>query len=144
MSLHGAYDHSNIFARIISGEIPAAKIYEDANVLAFMDAFPQTRGHALVISKTSQARNILEIEREALAHVMATTQRVARAINTALKPDGLIVKQFNGGAAGQTVFHLHVHVIPVWQEQASVDHATHEVGADTLKNLAKKITAGLR
>jgi histidine triad (HIT) family protein len=112
MSLDGAYDADNIFARIIRGELPAAKVYEDAHVLAFMDVFPQSRGHTLVVSKKSYARNLLDVESDVLSQVILEVQRVARAIRPALNPDGLVVTQFNGAAAGQTVFHLHFHLIP--------------------------------
>jgi len=114
MSLDGAYDDGNIFARIVRGEIPAAKVFENAETLAFMDVFPQVRGHTLVISKTSRARNLLEIEPAALSAVMATVQRVSQAVRLALKPDGILISQFNGTAAGQTIFHLHVHILPRW------------------------------
>ena len=112
MSLDGAYDEDNIFAKIIRGDLPAAKVFEDAHVLAFMDVFPQSRGHTLVVSKKSRARNLLDVEAEVLSHVMLDVQRVAKAMNAALKPDGIVMTQFNGAAAGQTVFHLHFHLIP--------------------------------
>lgn len=143
MSLSGAYDDGNVFARILRKEIPAAVIYEDEHVLALLDAFPQTRGHALVISKTSKARNLLEIDARALGEVMAATQRVARAITTRLQPDGLVIKQFNGAAAGQTVFHLHVHIIPVWENQTPGEHVSGAADLDDLRTLAKDIAAGL-
>src|ERR1700689_5315288 len=111
MSLDGAYEDDNIFAKIVRGQIPAARICEDQATLAFMDAFPQSRGHSLVVHKASRARNLLDVERDALAAIMVATQRIARAVRLALKPDGIMVSQFNGSAAGQTVFHLHVHVI---------------------------------
>jgi histidine triad (HIT) family protein len=112
MSLDGDYDKDNVFAKIIRGELPAAKVYEDAHVLAFMDVFPQARGHTLVVSKKSHARNLLDVEPEVLTHLMLDVQRVAKAMKAALKPDGVIVTQFNGAPAGQTVFHLHFHLIP--------------------------------
>ena len=114
MSLDGAYEDGNIFAKILRGEIPSAKVFEDAETLAFMDVFPQVRGHTLVISKTSRARNLLDIEPEALNAVMATVQSVARAVKAALNPDGILISQFNGSVAGQTIFHLHVHILPRW------------------------------
>jgi histidine triad (HIT) family protein len=114
MSLDGVYDDGNVFAKILRGEIPSAKVFEDAETLALMDAFPQTRAHTLVISKTSRARNLLDIEPAALNAVMATVQRVARAVKAALNPDGILISQFNGSAAGQTIFHLHVHILPRW------------------------------
>src|SRR5665213_3037317 len=111
MDLDGDYDPNNIFAKIVRGEMPAAKVFEDDDTLAFMDVFPQGRGHALVIHKRSHARNILDVEPEALAAVIATTQRITRAARAALKPDGLMVSQFNGSASGQTIYHLHFHFI---------------------------------
>jgi histidine triad (HIT) family protein len=117
MSLDGDYDPDNVFARILRGELPAAKVYEDAHVLAFMDVFPQSRGHLLVIAKGSQARNLLDVEPEVLDHLMRAVQRLAWAVRAALKPDGIVVTQFNGSVAGQTVFHLHVHVIPRYEGQ---------------------------
>src|SRR5690606_39578393 len=93
---------------------PSVKVWEDDDVLAFMDVFPQSEGHVLVVSKTSTARNILEIEPEALARLTAAVQRTARAVEKALKPEGLSLMQFNGDAVGQTVFHLHFHIVPRW------------------------------
>lgn len=123
MSLDGVYQDDNIFAKIVRGEAPAVKIFEDDAVLAFMDVFPQSRGHCLVVSKTSRARNLLEVEPEVLARLMVEVQRLARAVVAALKPDGVVITQFNGSAAGQTVFHLHVHVIPRWADQPLKGHA---------------------
>ena len=122
MSLHGDYDRDNIFARILRGEVPAAKIFEDAHVLAFMDAFPQSRGHTLVISKTSNARNIFDVETDVLSHLVLDVQRVAKAMRAALKPDGVVITQFNGAAAGQTVFHLHFHLVPRYAGQPLRPH----------------------
>ncbi|HAF40997.1 MAG TPA: HIT family protein [Sphingobium sp.] len=115
MSLDGTYDESNVFALILAGKIPATALYQDETTFAFLDIMPQTRGHALVISKWSKARNLLEIEEEALAQVMATTKKVATAIRRALNPDGIQIAQFNGAPAGQTIFHLHVHILPRWE-----------------------------
>lgn len=144
MSLTGAYDPDNIFGKILRGEIPSARVWEDDHVLVFMDVFPQSEGHALVISKTSTARTILEIEPEALAHVMAAVQRTARAVDKALNPDGLMITQLNGAPAGQTVFHLHVHVIPRWDDQPMKGHGHAPMAeAETLKTLAARIAAAL-
>ena len=115
MSLDGVYESGNAFARILRGELPAARVFEDAHTLAFLDVAPQSTGHTLVISKWSQARNILEAEPDVLCQVMATVQRVARGLRRALTPDGIHVAQFNGGDTGQSVFHLHVHVVPRWK-----------------------------
>ena len=114
MSLDGTYDEGNVFALILQGKIPSTKLYEDEHTYAFLDIQPQSKGHSLVISKWSKARNILEVEDEALAQVMATVKKVANATRKALDPDGIHVAQFNGAPAGQTVFHLHVHIVPRW------------------------------
>jgi histidine triad (HIT) family protein len=142
MSLQGAYDRDNIFARILRGEVPAAKVFEDGHVLAFMDAFPQSRGHTLVISKTSNARNILDVEPEVLSHLILDVQRLAKAVKAALNPDGIVITQFNGAAAGQSVFHLHFHIVPRWE---GVPKRAHGQGgmADPaeLATLARQIAA---
>ena len=122
MSLDGDYDDGNIFAKILRGEAPSARVFEDHDVLAFMDVFPQSRGHTLVISKHSQARNLLEIEPEPLQKLILGVQRVTRAVRAALTPDGIMVGQFNGTPAGQTVFHLHFHIIPRWAGVALRPH----------------------
>ncbi len=142
MSLDGAYDDQNIFARIVRGEAPAVKIYEDHAVLAFMDVFPQSRGHCLVVSKTSRARNLLDVEPEVLCKLMTDVQRVARAVVAALNPDGVVITQFNGSPAGQTVFHLHVHIIPRWIDQPLKGHGQGGIAdVDALKVLAEQIAA---
>ncbi len=140
MSLDGHYDPDNIFAKIVRGEAPSVKVFEDHDTLAFMDVFPQGRGHVLVIHKRADARNILEIEPEALTAVTLTTQRIARAVRAALQPDGVLVAQLNGGEAGQTVYHLHFHVIPRWQGVPMGRHASGKM-ADMaeLKELAEAI-----
>jgi histidine triad (HIT) family protein len=144
MSLSGAYDLDNIFAKIVRGEIPAVKVFEDADVLAFMDLFPQSEGHTLVISKTSQARNLLDVAPTALERLILGVQRVATAIEAALKPDGLIITQFNGAPAGQTVFHLHFHIIPRYAGVDLVGHGRSGMAeADRLKALAAQIAAQL-
>jgi len=144
MSLHRPYDPDNVFAKILRNEIPSARVWEDDDVLVFMDVFPQSEGHALVISKTSTAPSLLEIEPDALCRVMAATQRTARAIDKALKPDGFSVFQYNGEAGGQTVFHLHVHVVPRWADREMKRHA-HAPMADPeeLRALADRIAAAL-
>ena len=143
MSLDGTYDDANIFAKIVRGEIPSARIFEDDDVLAFMDAFPQSKGHCLVISKTSKARNLLEVEADVLVKVMAAVQRLTRAARKALKPDGLVVTQFNGAPAGQTVFHLHVHVIPRFEGAALGRHGGGMADPAELQALAAQIRAAL-
>src|SRR3954451_9477474 len=111
------YDPNNIFAKILRGEIPAAKVYEDEHTLAFMDVMPQSEGHTLVIPKT-QARNFFDIEPSALANLIVATQRVAKAVQAAFKPDGMRIIQFNEAAAGQTVFHIHFHIVPCYEGQS--------------------------
>src|SRR5271163_4648692 len=105
------YDNNNPFAKILRGEFPCHKVYEDDYVLAFLDIMPRAPGHTLVIPK-APARNILDIEPEDLAHLIKTTQVIARAALTAFSADGITIQQFNEPAGGQVVFHLHVHVIP--------------------------------
>lgn len=144
MSLHGAYDPDNIFAKILRGDMPCAKVWEDDDVLAFMDVFPQSEGHVLVVSKTSTARNILEIEPEALSRLTAAVQRTARAVEKALKPEGLSLMQFNGEAGGQTVFHLHFHIVPRWSDRPMKGHGhTPMADAEQLKVLAQRIATAL-
>ncbi len=144
MSLHGAYDPDNIFAKILRGDMPSVKVWEDDDVLAFMDVFPQSEGHVLVVSKTSTARNILEIEPETLAKLTAAVQRTARAVEKALKPEGLSLMQFNGDAGGQTVFHLHFHIVPRWADRPMKGHGHAPMAdAEQLKILAQKIAGAL-
>jgi histidine triad (HIT) family protein len=105
------YSPDNIFAKILRGEIPSHKVYEDERTLAFMDVMPRSDGHTLVIPK-APVRNILDIAPDALADLIVKTQRIAIAAKTAMKADGLTIQQFSEGAGGQVVFHLHVHVQP--------------------------------
>ncbi|WP_436039963.1 HIT family protein [Rhizobium sp. LjRoot98] len=108
---NAAYDTNNIFAKILRGEIPAHKVYEDANVLAFMDVMPQAQGHVLVVPKAA-SRNILDADPATLGALIATVQKVAIAAEEAFEADGVTIMQFNEAPAGQSVFHLHFHVIP--------------------------------
>lgn len=142
MSLDGTYDDGNIFAKILRGEAPCVRVFEDEHVLAFMDVFPQARGHTLVIPKRSQARNLLEEEPAVLSNLILGVQRVTRAVRAALQPDGIVVTQFNGAPAGQTIFHLHVHIIPRWDGVALKGHGVGGM-ADmaALKVLADQISA---
>ena len=142
MSLDGTYEDGNIFAKILRGEAPAAKVFEDGEILAFMDVFPQSKGHTLVIPKHSTARNLLEVEPQVLAPLMLGVQRITRAVRAALNPDGIVVTQFNGAPAGQTIYHLHFHIIPRWEGVALGRHADGGMAdpAD-LKALAEQIAA---
>lgn len=142
MSLDGTYDANNIFAKILRGEMPAARVFEDEHVYAFMDVFPQARGHTLVIPKHSTARNLLEEAPETLGPLMLGVQRVAKAVRAALNPDGIVITQFNGAPAGQTIFHLHVHIIPRWDGMALGRHGEGGMAdMDELKTLAAEIAA---
>ena len=106
-----AYDTNNVFARILRGEIPSHKVFEDDHTLAFMDVMPQVDGHTLVIPRTA-AENLFDLPPEALAATILTTQRVARAVRKAFAAPGIMIAQLNGSEAGQSVFHVHFHVIP--------------------------------
>ena len=141
MSLDGAYDDGNIFAKIIRGEMPCVKVWEDDQVLAFMDVFPQARGHVLVISKTSKARNLLDAEPKTIGRLIGAVQKTSRAVRAALTPDGIVVTQFNGAPAGQTVFHLHFHIIPRFEGVALAGHgAAHMADPAELAALAMEIS----
>ena len=106
-----AYDTNNVFARILRGEIPSHKVFEDDHTLAFMDVMPQADGHTLVIPRTA-AENLFDLPPDALAATILTTQRVARAVRKAFAAPGIMIAQLNGSEAGQSVFHVHFHVIP--------------------------------
>ena len=136
------YDANNIFAKILRGEIPCVKVYEDDKTLAFMDVMPQADGHVLVIPK-EPAENVLDLSAEGAAAMMATTQRVARAVKKGLNAPGIMLAMLNGAPAGQSVFHVHFHVIP---RSAGVDlglHARGMVDPKTLEPVAAKIRAAL-
>ncbi|MFI4933679.1 MAG: HIT family protein [Caulobacterales bacterium] len=142
MDLDGDYDADNIFAKIVRGDMPAARVFEDHDTLAFMDVFPQGRGHTLVVHKRAHARNLMDIEPEPLQALILTVQRVTRAVRAALKPDGIMVSQFNGAASGQTIYHLHFHIIPRWQGVGLGRHAGGGMAdAGELAELAKAIAA---
>ncbi|QXI50702.1 HIT family protein [Pseudomonas alvandae] len=144
MSLNGQYNSQNIFAMILRGEAPAYKIYEDADVLAFLDIFPQSRGHVLVIPKASQARNILEVEPAVLGTLMSAVQRLTRVIVDELQPDGVQIAQFNGAPAGQTVYHIHVHIIPRWEGQAPGVHGQGKADPQELEALQARLVERIR
>ena len=142
MSLDGTYEDGNIFAKILRGEMPSTRVFEDDDVLAFMDVFPQSRGHVLVIPKHSKARNLLEVEPEVLSKLILGVQRVTRAVRAALNPDGVVVTQFNGAPAGQTIYHLHFHIIPRWDGVPMGRHAGGAMADPAeLKVLADQIAA---
>lgn len=144
MTLHGTYDPNNIFAKILKGEMPSIKVYEDDVALAFMDVFPQSEGHTLVIPKRIEARNLLDMPSDYLGTYMLKVQKVARAVEKALNPDGLMVSQFNGAPAGQTVFHLHFHIIPRWENKSLGRHAEGGMAKpEDLNPIAERIRAAL-
>jgi len=137
-----AYDSNNIFARILRGEIPCVKVFEDEKTLAFMDVTPQAEGHVLVIPKEA-AENLLDLSADGAAALMAATQRVAKAVKKGLGAPGIMLTQLNGAPAGQSVFHVHFHVIP---RDAGIDlgcHARGMVDAGLLEPVAAKIRAAL-
>ena len=144
MSLSGAYDPGNIFAKILSGAAPCARVFEDAHALAFLDLFPQSRGHTLVIPKGVEARNLLDMPTTQLGPYMERVQIVARGLVRALTPDGLIVTQFNGAPAGQTVFHLHFHLSPRWEGLALAGHGQAGMAdGEALQVLASQISSAI-
>ncbi len=140
-----SYDPNNIFAKILRGELPCYKVYEDDKTLAFLDIMPRSTGHTLVLPK-APARNILDATPEDVAHVMAVVQKIAKAAMTTFGADGITLQQFNEGAGGQVVFHLHVHVIPrkagVSMKPPASEKEKPEVLAETAKKLAAALAAG--
>lgn len=117
------YDPDNIFARILRGDMSCVKVYEDETILAFMDIFPQSEGHTLVIPKKAKATMLFDIDADRLKELIEGVQKIAKAVDKALKPDGIRIVQFNGEAAGQSVFHIHFHIIPIYSGQALGRHA---------------------
>jgi histidine triad (HIT) family protein len=137
-----AYDSNNIFAKILRGELPCYRIYEDDKVLAFLDIMPRAPGHTLVLPKAS-ARNLLDVAPEDLAAVMRIAQKVAKVSVEVFGADGVTLQQFNEGAGGQVVFHLHVHVIPRKDGVSLKPPATVKEAPDVLADQAKKLAAAL-
>ena len=138
-----AYDQNNLFAKILRGELPCHKIYEDDKALAFLDIMPRAPGHALVLPKVP-ARNILDISPDDLAHVIKVTQKIAMASVQIFRADGVTIQQFNESAGGQVVFHLHVHVIPRKQGVAMKPPATVKEAPDVLADQARQLATSLR
>jgi histidine triad (HIT) family protein len=136
------YDENNIFAKILRGEVPSHKVYEDEHSFAFMDIMPRTQGHTLVIPKTP-ARNLLDVPPEALAHTIVTVQTVAQAAKLAFKADGMTLMQFSESAGGQVVFHLHFHILPRYTGEALRPPATNMEANETLAANAGKLRAAL-
>ena len=138
-----AYDQNNIFAKILRGELPAYKVYEDDHAFAFLDIMPRAPGHTLVLPK-SPARNILDVDPEDLAHVAKVTQKIAKAALQVFAADGITVQQFNEPAGGQVVFHLHVHVIPRRDGVALKPPASEKEKPEVLSDHALKLAAALK
>jgi histidine triad (HIT) family protein len=138
-----AYDENNVFAKVLRGEIPCHKIYEDEDTLAFLDIMPRTQGHALVITK-EKARDLFDVSPQALDKLMAVVQKLAPKIKDAMGADGVLIQQFNGAAAGQTVFHLHVHIIPRKEGETLKPHAGKMADQTALAATAEQIRKKLK
>ena len=136
-----AYDDQNIFARILRGELPAIKVYEDEQVLAFMDIMPQAEGHTLVIPK-SPAVTLVDLDPEAAAYTIQVVQKIAKAIEKGLDAKGIVLMQLSGASAGQTVPHVHFHLIPSSVHELG-KHALQMGDQEKIKALAEKIKAAL-
>jgi histidine triad (HIT) family protein len=137
------YDPNNIFAKILRGELPCHKVYEDEKALAFLDIMPRAPGHTLVLPK-APARNLLDVEAADLAHVMQVAQKIARASLKVFGADGITIQQFNESAGGQVVFHLHVHVIPRKAGEPMKPPASVKEEASVLSDHALKLSAALK
>ena len=137
------YDTNNIFAKILRGELPCSKVYEDEHVFAFLDIMPRVPGHTLVIPK-APARNILDIEPDDYAHVARSAKKIAIAAMKAFQADGITVQQFNEPAGGQVVFHLHMHVMPRHDGVAMLPPASRKEDAKVLEENAAKLIAALK
>ncbi|KAF1041538.1 HIT family protein [Xylophilus sp.] len=140
--MSATYDDNNIFAKILRGEIPSTRVYETDDVVAFMDVMPQETGHTLVVPKAS-SRNLLDAKPEALAEAIKAVQKIANAVKKAFDADGVTVIQFNEPAAGQTVYHLHFHVIPRFEGVELKPHTGKMENAAVLTANAEKIRAVL-
>ena len=136
------YDDNNIFAKILRGEIPSTRVYETDDVVAFMDVMPHGTGHTLVVPK-APSRNLLDAKPETLANVIQVVQKIAQAVKTAFNADGVTVMQFNEPASGQTVYHLHFHVIPRFEGVALKPHTGQMEDAAVLSANAEKIRAAI-
>jgi diadenosine tetraphosphate (Ap4A) HIT family hydrolase len=143
-SLAGPYDEQNPFAKILRGELETAKVYEDEHVLVFLSNGAVSRGHALVISKTSKARNVLEMDPDEYGRLMAVARRVAFAQRAAFKADGMTISQNNGEAAGQSVFHLHIHVVPRYAGQPLHPSRNPPATVAELTPIARELAAALK
>ncbi|MGN6143408.1 MAG: HIT family protein [Mesorhizobium sp.] len=137
-----SYDNTNIFAKILRGELPSHRVYEDEATIAFMDVMPQGIGHTLVVPK-APSRNLLDADPAIFGPLFATVQKLARAVKTAFDADGVVVMQFNEAASGQSVYHLHVHVIPRFEGVPLKPHTGAMEKPEVLAANAEKIRAAL-
>jgi histidine triad (HIT) family protein len=138
-----AYDPNNIFAKILRGQVPAFKVYEDEHTLAFMDVMPQSDGHTLVLPK-APAENIFDLDPDMAAAVIRTGQKIAKAVKKVFNADGITLTQFNGAAAGQTVFHFHLHIVPRYADQPLRTHGRKMADSALLEEHARRIRDMLR
>ena len=138
-----AYDQNNIFAKILRGELPCHKVYEDEKTFAFLDIMPRAPGHTLVLPK-APARNLLDVPPDDLAAVIKVAQKIAQVSVQVFGADGVTIQQFNESAGGQVVFHLHVHVIPRKEGIAMKPPATMKEASDVLAEQAKRLAAALQ
>ena len=136
------YDSSNVFAKILRGELPCTRVFEDADTLVFMDIMPRCDGHTLVVPK-APVRNMLDASPAQLAAIMRTTQKVSVAAMMALAADGVTIQQFNEAAGGQVVFHLHFHVLPRWHGKRLAPHSGQMAAKDVLERNAERIRSAL-
>jgi histidine triad (HIT) family protein len=136
------YDPNNIFAKILRGELPCVKLYEDAHTLAFLDIMPSVEGHALIIPK-EPAEGILDLSPEGAAALIRTTQKIALAVKAALDAPGIMLVQLNGTAAGQSIPHIHFHVLPRFEGLDLKLHGRAMVKPETLEPIASKIRSAL-
>ena len=138
-----AYDKNNIFAKILRGEIPAFRVYEDEKVLAFMDVMPQSDGHTLVLPK-AEAEDLFDLAPEMAAAVIRAGQKIARAVKRAFNADGIMLVQYNGAVAGQSVFHFHLHIVPRYADTPLRGHGRTMASAAVLEQHARRIREALK
>ena len=137
-----AYDPNNIFAKILRGEIPAFRVFEDEHTLAFLDVMPQSDGHTLILPKAA-AENLFDLDADMAVAVMRSAQRIALAVKQAFNADGITLMQFNGAVAGQTVFHFHLHIVPRYAGQPLRTHGRKMADATLLEEHARRVREAL-
>jgi histidine triad (HIT) family protein len=137
------YDPDNIFAKIIRGDLPSCKVYEDDETFSFMDLFPQAKGHTLIVPKVAGI-DIFSTPEENVMAAIRTTKKIAAAVDKVFQPDGMMIGQLNRAAAGQSVFHLHFHVLPRWEGVELKLHNTEQADVAELSEMAAKIAAEIR